>query len=139
VPGRREVDDREPAMAEADSRLSIDPQTDIVRTPMSDRDRHRLEDALVDPAPADDPGDSAHATCHSGCEAEMEGLGWAHRSRHSCSRRGLCLSACCDGLVQDGWQKLRNRVPITAGAGSVIKQFASAMVARASFRPDTCA
>ncbi len=43
----RQVDDRQPAVAKADSRLGVDPQTRVIGAAMRDRARHALEQTGV--------------------------------------------------------------------------------------------
>ena len=61
VPRRRQVDDGQPAMAEADARLRVHPQADIVGTTVRHGIGHAFEQAGLDPVGADNSGDPAHS------------------------------------------------------------------------------
>src|SRR5205823_930684 len=75
VPGRCEVDDGKPAVAEAHSRLRVEPQARIIGPAMRDGDSHRLEHALVNTDSADDPGDTAHAPAIADVRPKWRGRG----------------------------------------------------------------
>src|SRR5687767_11082848 len=62
VAGRRQLDDRQAAVAEPDSGLRIDPHPLIVRAAMGDRIDQPPDIALVEPRCGDDAGDPAHLT-----------------------------------------------------------------------------
>ena len=97
VPGGRQVDDREPVVAEPDRALGVDVDAGVVRAPMAERRDHGVQPAPLQRLPRPrDPGDAAHqawlpwgAACRS---SMMASITFRSRSSSTLTERSVGIT-----------------------------------------------
>jgi hypothetical protein len=67
VPGRRQIDDRQPPVGEADAGVGIDPAPFVIRSAVGDHPRHPLEEVGFESTPTDQACNAAHPGADSIC------------------------------------------------------------------------